>query len=374
MSAALTVVGAAALAGWLGVLLHPARPWDLRPRDGDESPEPAAWPEVCVLVPARNEATVLPETLPHLLAQDYPGTWRVVVVDDRSTDGTAATARRQASPRLVVVDGAPLPDGWVGKVWALEQGAAYAGDADYLLLTDADIVHAPSSLRTLVAESLTHGLALDSRMALLHIASSTERLLVPPFAFFFALLYPMRWANDGRRRLAAAAGGCVLVRADTLAAAGGFAGIRGAVIDDIGLARIVKRLGAPIRLAVSRGDVRSVRAYSSLSAFWRTVRRTAFTQLRRSWALLAATTIALAVLFIAPPVLLVLGLAGTSGWTSPLLGGLAWLAATLAYLPTVRFYGCSPLWTLTLPLAGALYGGMTIDSAIRASRAGRVVW
>ena len=327
-----------------------------------------------MLVPARNEATVLPETLPHLLAQDYPGTWRVVVVDDRSTDGTAATARRQASPRLVVVDGAPLPDGWVGKVWALEQGAAYAGDADYLLLTDADIVHAPSSLRTLVAESLTHGLALDSRMALLHIASSTERLLVPPFAFFFALLYPMRWANDGRRRLAAAAGGCVLVRADTLAAAGGFAGIRGAVIDDIGLARIVKRLGAPIRLAVSRGDVRSVRAYSSLSAFWSTVRRTAFTQLRRSWALLAATTIALAVLFIAPPVLLVLGLAGTSGWTIPLLGGLAWLAATLAYLPTVRFYGCSPLWTLTLPLAGALYGGMTIDSAIRASRAGRVVW
>src|SRR5262249_36696308 len=210
-------------AGWLGVLLHPARAWDLRPRDAEDHRDPPAWPEVCIVVPARNEAAVLPSTLPHLLAQDYPGAWRVVVVDDRSTDGTAAVAHSFDAQRLVVVEGTTLPDGWVGKVWALEQGRAAAGDAEYLLLTDADIVHAPSSLRTLVAESVEHALALDSRMALLHVAGFTERLLVPPFAFFFALLYPMRWASDNRRRLAAAAGGCILVRVDALTAAGGFA-------------------------------------------------------------------------------------------------------------------------------------------------------
>ncbi len=374
MSSALTFLGAASLAGWLGVLLHPARPWDLQPHDAEEGPDPAAWPDVSGLVPARNESGVLPQTLPHLLAQDYSGIWRVVLVDDRSTDDTGDVARRLASPRLAVVDGQTLPDGWVGKVWALEQGAALAGDAEYLLLTDADILHAPWSLRTLVAESVAHDLALDSRMALLHVGSATERLLVPPFAFFFALLFPMRWANDRRRRLAAAAGGCVLVRADALAAAGGFGAIRGAVIDDISLARAVKRLGVTIRLAVSRGDVRSVRGYSSLGAFWRTVRRTAFTQLRRSWALLGATTVAIAVLFAAPPVLVVVGLAGAGGWPVVLLGGLAWLAAALAFVPTVRFYACSPLWALTLPLAGALYGGMTVDSAIRGPRAGKVVW
>ncbi len=374
MSAALTFLGAASLAGWLGVLLHPARPWDLQPRDAEQASDPAAWPRVCALVPARNESGVLPLTLPHLLAQDYPGPWRVVLVDDRSTDGTGDAARSLASSRLAVVDGDTLPDGWVGKVWALEQAAAFVDDAEYLLLTDADIVHAPSSLRTIVAESVAHDLALDSRMALLHVNSAIERLLVPPFAFFFALLFPMRWANESRCRLAAAAGGCVLVRADALVAAGGFTAIRGAVIDDISLARAVKRLGVPIRLSVSGGGVRSVRAYQSLGAFWRTVRRTAFTQLRRSWALLGATTTALALLFVAPPVLVVLGIAGAGGWPVTLLGGLAWLAAALAYLPTVRFYGCSPLWALTLPLAGALYGGMTVDSAIRGPRAGNVVW
>jgi len=375
VSAALTVVGAASLAGWLGVLAHPARPWDLRPRgDGAESPEPASWPEVCVLVPARNEAAVLPETLPALLDQDYPGAWRVIVVDDRSTDGTADVARRHRSERLTVVEGGALPDGWVGKVWALEQGAASAGDADCLLLTDADIVHGPGNLRRLVAETESQELALDSRMARLHVDSVTERLLVPPFAFFFALLYPMRWANDGRRRLAAAAGGCVLVRQSALGAAGGFAAIRGEVIDDIALARAIKRLGRATRLAVSSREVRSVRAYTTMGEFWRTVRRTAFTQLRRSWALLAATSVAIAVLFAAPPALVALGLAGIGGWLAALLGALAWLVATVVYLPTVRSYACSPVWALTLPLAGILYGGMTIDSALRGPRAGRLVW
>lgn len=375
MNTALAVVGAVGLISWLGVLAHPARPWDLHPDGGDESPlEPSSWPVVSVLVPARDEAAVLPVTLPALLAQDYPGRWRVVLVDDRSTDGTGDVARSVDSERLVVLEGGPLPAGWVGKVWALEQSLAQAGDAEYLLLTDADILHAASNLRELVAESERQGLGLDSRMARLHVGSVVERLLVPPFAFFFALLYPMRWVNDPRRRLAAAAGGCVLIRRSALAAIGGFDAIRGEVIDDVNLAAAVKGLGVPIRLAVSGERVRSVRSYRTLGGFWRTVRRTAFTQLRHSWLLVGAATIALATLLAAPPALAVLGLCGMGGWLGPSLGGSAWLAATVAYLPTVRFYRLFPLWALTLPLAGILYGVMTVDSAIRHVRDPRAVW
>lgn len=373
MAAALIAIGAAALACWVGVLVHPARPWDLRPRDdGDEPPPPPVWPPVCALVPARNEAEVLPSTLPALLAQDYPGELRVVLVDDRSTDGTAAVAGADA--RVTVVPGAPLPEGWVGKVWALEQGLPHTEGAAYLLLTDADILHAPDSVRRLVAESESLGLALDSRMARLHAEGLVERLLVPPFVYFFALLYPLRWANDPRRRLAAAAGGCVLLRRSALLESGGFAAIRGAVIDDVSLARQVKRLGAPVRLEVSAGRVRSLRRYRTLGGFWRTVRRTAFTQLRHSWLLLAVTVALLALLFVAPVALAVAGLTGTIGVAAPVLGAAAWLAAAAAYLPTVRLYGLAAPWALSLPLAGLLYGGMTVDSAVGSRRRGRGVW
>jgi hopene-associated glycosyltransferase HpnB len=362
-------VGLLALACWLGVLVHPARPWDLRPRDGGpRAPDPESWPSVCVLVPARDEAELLPRTLPALLAQDYPGEWKAVVVDDRSSDGTAATARGHATARLEVVEGAALPEGWVGKVWALEQGLARAGEPRYLLLTDADIEHAPGSLRALVAEAEAHGLALDSRMALLHATGVVERLLVPAFAFFFALLYPMRWAGDPRRRLAAAAGGCVLVRRDALLASGGFAGIRGAVIDDVALARQVKRSGGAVRLAASEGTVRSLRHYPTLWAFWRTVRRTAFTQLRHSRLLLAATLVGLALLFAAPPVLVALGAAGVAGPLPLGAGAAAWAVSAAVYLPATRLYRLSPLWALALPAAGVLYGAMTLDSGLRHRR------
>jgi hopene-associated glycosyltransferase HpnB len=375
MGAALTGVGIAALVAWAGVLLHPARPWDLRPRDGGTPalPEPEEWPEVCVLVPARDEADLLPRTLPALLAQDYPGGWRVVLVDDRSTDGTGDVARAYRSTRLTVADGRPLPHGWAGKVWALEQALAAAGEATYVLLTDADILHEPSSLRGLVAESEALGLALDSRMARLHVAGATERLLVPPFVFFFALLYPMRWVNERRRRPAAAAGGCVLVRRDALSETGMFAAICDAVIDDIALASAVKRRGLQIRLAASDGSVRSLREYRTLAGFWRTVRRTAFTQLRHSFAVLLVTIVLLALLFVAPPALLVAGLVMVS-WPVAMAGGLAWLVAGSTYLTTVRLYGLRPGWALSLPLAGLLYGAMTVDSALRHARGGRGEW
>lgn len=340
------VLGAVSLAAWLALLLLPGRPWDLRPRaeEGPPPPDPPAWPPVCALVPARDEAALLPETLPALLAQDYPGPFRVVVVDDRSADGTGEVARRHGAE---VVEGAPLPDGWAGKVWALEQGLQAAGDAAYLLLTDADIRHAPHSLRRLVAESEAGGLALNSRMARLRCESPAERLLIPAFAFFFACLYPMRWAASGRRP--AAAGGCMVLRRGVV---GSLEPIRDAVIDDVAVARHVR---GPIRLAWSGSDVVSLRAHD-LAGIWRMVRRTAFAQLRCSYAAAALTVAGLGLLFVVPPALAA---------TGSLLGGAAWLAMTLAYLPAVRAYGQPIVLAATLPLAGALYAGMTIDSAAR---------
>jgi hopene-associated glycosyltransferase HpnB len=344
-------LAAASLAGWLGVLFGTAWAWDLRPIAEDEPtpPEPERWPSVAVLVPARNEAHVLPETLPALRAQDYSGAWHLVVVDDRSTDTTA---------ELATVAGEELPPGWVGKVWALEQGRRAAGEPDYYMLTDADIRHAPGSLRRLVAESEAGGLALNSRMARLHCESPVERLLIPPFLYFFNLLYPMRRVN----RRPAAAGGCMLVRRDALERAGGFASIADRVIDDVGLARAVAPHGR-LRLTVSRSDVVSVRGHD-LCGIWRMVRRTAFTQLRHSWALLALTIALLGLLFVAPPVLTVVGVVLDDPLTLALAAA-AWALLTALYIPTVWYFRLSPAWTLTLPLAGVLYGAMTLDSSQR---------
>ncbi|MCZ7646644.1 MAG: glycosyltransferase [Planctomycetota bacterium] len=294
---------------WLAVVFHPARAWDFQPvaEDVPAPPPPEAWPPVCILVPARNESETLPRTLPALLGQEYAGPLRVVLVDDRSTDGTAEVARRLgreagAEGRLSVLEGQPLPDGWVGKVWALEQGRRHAAGlgAKYLLLTDADILHARHSLKRLVAESEAAELALNSRMALLRCQSGAERLLIPAFVFFFNLLYPMRWVNDPRHALAASAGGCVLLNAEALAAAGGLETIRGAIIDDVSLARAVKAPGRPLRLALSRNDVVSLRAYDDLDSVWSMVRRTAFTELGYSWLKLLGCIGMLAILFVLP--------------------------------------------------------------------------
>ena len=331
------------------------------------------------MVPARNEAEALPLTLPALLAQDYPGDWRVALVDDRSRDATAAVARRAGGgdARLEVVPGAPLPEGWAGKVWALEQGrraaAARVPAPELLLLTDADILHAPGSLRALVAEAEAGALDLVSRMARLRCESRAERLLIPAFVLFFFLLYPMRWANRPGGRLAAAAGGCVLVRADALARAGGLEAIRGALIDDLALARAVKRTGGATRLALSRGAVSSLRPYPDVGAVWRMVRRSAFTQLRRSWVLLAAVTAVMLLMFAVPPACVVAGLVGVAtgagGWALPLAAGAAaWALMALVAAPAVRAFDLPARWALALPLSGVLYTLMTVDSALRGAQ------
>jgi hopene-associated glycosyltransferase HpnB len=362
------VVGALSFVCWVAVALRPDRAWDMRPVAEDEPspPAPSSWPSVDVVVPARNESAVLPRSLPALLAQDYPGTWRVLVVDDRSSDGTAA-----AASAATVIPGAALPDGWAGKVWAMRQGAA-ASTATYLLLTDADILHAPGSLRRLVAESEAGGLALNSRMARLRCEAPAERLLIPAFVWFFGLLYPMRRVNRPGSGTAAAAGGCVLLRRDALERAGGFDSIRGEIIDDVNLARRVQSSGGALRLSLSRGDVRSLREYPALGTVWRMVRRTAFTELRHSWLRLAGVLLTMALMFLAPPLLLAGGLALAPLEPRALLvaaaGLLSWALLAALYRPAPRFFGLSGVRALALPLVGALYGLMTIDSALRGGR------
>lgn len=367
------------------MLLHPARPWDLRPVDADdpEPPEPDEWPAVGVVIPARNEAECIGPTLAALDQQDYPGALSIVVVDERSSDITGDVAREMArvmSHPCAVITGEPLPDGWAGKVWGMDQGIRChdaAGNPDWLLLTDADIHHAPDSVRMLVADSLSRGVALNSRMARLRCQSFAERLLVPPFVLFFFLLYPLRWANKAGSRTASAAGGCILVQAEALSEGGGMPAIRGALIDDLSVARIVKRVaGYPTRLALSRDRVRSDRAYDTLGSVWHMVRRSAFTQLRRSWLLLTGVLLVLLLMFAGPVVALVAGAIGLStgggaaaGWALG-LGIAGWVAMAGAAGPMAREFGLGLRWQLALPVSGLLYGAMTFDSGIRGPKGG----
>ena len=412
------VLGVISLLIWLGIVLHPARPWDFQPVGDDEErpPAPPQWPSVAILVPARNERESLPHTLPSLLLQDYPGLFCVVVIDDRSQDGTADVAKKiaaevRATSRLTVIDGQPLPSGWVGKVWALEQGATHCGlriadcgssechspsspDSNsypptpkYFLLTDADIRHAPGSLRRLVAESERGQLVLNSRMARLRCLSAAERLLIPPFVFFFNLLYPMRQVNDPREPVAAAAGGCVLLATAALRRARGFACIRDRIIDDVSLAQAVKSAATPIQLALSRTEVESLRVYESVEKIWVMVRRTAFTELRYSWLRLAGTVLGIGLMFLLPPLLTVWGVLwyfdtigevlptiNVSGLIILVSGVSAWVLTAVVYRPAIRFFALSPLRIWTLPLAGLLYGAMTLDSAWRYASGRRIGW
>jgi hopene-associated glycosyltransferase HpnB len=335
--------------------------------------DPAAWPSVAAVVPARNEAAVLPDTLPSLLGQAYPGPFRVVLVDDESSDGTAAAARRiggRAGPQ--VLPGSPTPPGWAGKVWAMEQGLRAADDADYLLFTDADIGFAPDVVAALVRAAEADDRGLVSQMALLRAATFWERLLVPAFVYFFAQLYPFRRVNAPGARTAAAAGGCMLVRRGDLAAAGGLPRIRGARIDDVALGRLLKRPPDPVRcwLGLSTGVV-SRRPYPRLSGLWDMIARSAYTQLRYSPVTLAGTLAGLLWLYAAPPAATVGGLAWlaagggqTAAWLAA-AGVAGWALMAASYVPMLRLYRLSPWRAPSLPVIAILYAAMTADSARR---------
>ena len=336
-----------------------------------------SWPSVVAVIPARDEAAILPETLPSLLAQEYPGTLSAVVVDDGSSDGTAEAAgslgrRLGHACRLRVVSGAPPPAGWAGKVWAMAQGASAAGECDYLLFTDADIAFAAGAVRELVRAAIAGDRALLSQMALLRADTGWERCIVPAFVYFFAQLYPFRRVGRPRARTAAAAGGCMLVRRTALTAAGGLDRISGARIDDIALARLLKRPPVAARCWLGfTTQVRSCRPYPRLAGLWAMVARSAYTQLRYSPALLAGVVAGLAWLYLLPPVAGLAGLAAlaagggaAAGWCAA--AGLAgWAIMTVTYVPVLRLYRLSPLRAPGLPLVALLYAAMTVDSARR---------
>ncbi|MFJ6138956.1 glycosyltransferase [Kitasatospora sp. NPDC092286] len=347
---------------------------------------PARWPAVAVVVPARDEAEVLPLSLPSLLAQKYPGRARVILVDDHSSDGTGAVASNLATPdpaapgltstaglELTVTTPPPLPPGWTGKLWALRHGVELAGpDAEYLLLTDADIAHGPDSLADLVAGAESNGLDLVSQMARLRVETGWERLIVPAFVYFFAQLYPFRRSNRPGSRTAAAAGGCSLVRRDALERAGGVAAIRGAVIDDVSLARAVKASGGRIWLGLAE-EVDSVRPYPRLAQLWRMVSRSAYAQLRHSSVLLLGTVLGLTLVYLVPPVATLAGLA-TARWAVAGAGGAAWALMAGTYLPMLRYYRRPAPAALLLPFTAALYLLMTVDSAVRHWRGRGASW
>ena len=368
MSAAL-LAGLVALLVWLVLVLGRGGFWLCRERDDrDQPPAPARWPSVVAVVPARDEADVIARSIGSLLAQDYPGPFRVVLVDDGSTDGTAEAARAApGAERLEVLAGAALPAGWTGKLWALEQGVRRAGAPDYVLLTDADIGHAPDNLRALVARAEEGRCALVSLMARLSCGKLAERFLIPAFVFFFAMLYPFAWVARRDRALAAGAGGCMLVRREALERAGGIASIRREIIDDCALARRLKAQG-PIRLLLTE-RARSLRPYGGIGEIGRMVSRSAYAQLGYSPLLLAGTVAGMALTYLVPPGLAILG-----GGAARLAGLLAWLLMALAFQPMLRFYRVSPLWGLTLPAIGAAYTLFTIQSALQFWRGQGGMW
>jgi hopene-associated glycosyltransferase HpnB len=348
---------------WVGLLLVPWRPWSTREHlEADRHAMSAAdFGEITVLIPARNEAEMIGATLAALQVQ--AARLNVVVIDDQSGDATAQTAA--AFPNTRVISGLPLPDGWAGKLWALEQGLAHVHTAMTLLL-DADIQLQPGLLGSLLEHKRREGRHLVSLMADLRRISFWDRLLLPVFVYYFKLLYPFSLSNSRSRHIAAAAGGCVLMDTQVLRQVGAFASLRGALIDDCALARQVKNAGYSTWLGLSR-DVVSVRPYGSLTSVHDMVARSAFTQLGYSTLLLVVVTVVFALAYGLPFVLL----GSVHAWP---LGLVAWAAMTLSYMPVLRYYRMSPLWALLLPLSAVLYLGMTWSSAFRYWRGIRSSW
>ncbi|SJZ82832.1 hopene-associated glycosyltransferase HpnB [Enhydrobacter aerosaccus] len=372
-----TIVGLVALAIWLYLVLARGGYWLARERDDKDVPaDPVRWPSVTAVVPARNEADVIGQSIGSLLRQDYPGTFRVILVDDDSDDGTAATARRVAATLgtgrpLEIVNGAALPPGWTGKLWALQQGVqqALVSDdlPDYLLLTDADIGHSSDNLRALVARAEHGDRALVSLMAELSCVTRAEAFLIPAFVFFFQMLYPFSWVARADLKLAAGAGGCMLVRREALEKAGGLASVRAEIIDDCALARRLKEQG-PIWLGLTH-RARSLRPYISLRQIGRMISRSAYAQLGYSPLLLAGTVAGMALTYLAPPVLALFGDGLAQG-----AGAGAWLLMAMSFLPMLRFYRRSPLWGVALPAIAAAYTVFTVQSAVAVWRGRGGMW
>jgi hopene-associated glycosyltransferase HpnB len=359
MEGRMVLLALATILIWAGLLAARDGFWLARETDEEAVAEPHEWPEVVAIVPARDEVDVIGRAIASLAAQDYPGAFRMVVVDDGSSDGTADAARAVAPERLTVISASPPPGDWTGKLWAMQSGIEEAGTSPrYLWLTDADIEHAPGTLRSLVARAESDGLAMNSLMALLRCESVAEKALVPAFVFFFQMLYPFARVNHPGSRVAAAAGGCMLVNRAALVDAGGLREIKRALIDDCALGALMKTEG-PIRLTLTR-RCRSIRPYRGFAEIGAMISRSAYAQLGYSPLLLLGTLAGMAIVYVSPLVLAVTG----PGWLH-VPGGAAWVMMASAFQPMLRFYGRSPLWGFALPFIGLFYAGATWSSAWR---------
>jgi hopene-associated glycosyltransferase HpnB len=368
-----SLVASLALAVWIYLLAGRGMFWLVRERDGGEGAL-TAWPSITAIVPARDEAETIAHAIGSLLQQDYPGDFSIVLIDDQSTDGTADIARGlDARGRLTVLSGAPLPEGWTGKLWAVEQGIAHAVAAspDYLWLTDADIVHTPDNLRALVSRAASNGLVLVSLMAKLRCENFAERFLIPPFVFFFSMLYPFDWVNRKDNPLAAAAGGCMLVKREALDQAGGIEFVRHEIIDDCALARRMKKVGG-IWLGLTERAV-STRRYLRIADVGRMVSRSAYAELRYSPIRLVGAIAGMVLVFVAPAAIALLP-TDVVGFEAGLIAATAWMAMLVAIQPLLFFYRRSVFWGFALPLAGAIYAAFTLNSAIQYWRGRGGLW
>jgi hopene-associated glycosyltransferase HpnB len=370
---AVVILGIVPLVIWAGLLFAHGGFWKADQRDDLVTPiQPAHWPSVIAVVPARDEADVIARSVGSLLAQDYPGEFRVILVDDSSTDGTADVARAEArrlarEDRLEVLTGEPLAEGWTGKLWAVHQGVlkAEADKPKHLLLTDADIGHAPDNLRQLVARAEQGKLVLTSLMAELHCETAPEQFLIPAFVFFFQMVYPFARVNRPGPT-AAAAGGVMLAQREALKAAGGIAAIRKALIDDCAMGALMKQQG-PIWLGLTHRAA-SLRPYETVGEIGRMVSRSAYAQLDYSPLKLIGVVLGMALVYMAPVV------AFFSGGALTVLGFLTLAMMALSFQPMLRFYRVSPVWGLALPAIGAAYTLFTVQSAVQMWRGKGGLW
>lgn len=377
------IITSLSLLVWVGLLFGRGNFWRMDQRLSPYEDEAAedSWPSVCAIIPARNEAEVLPETLPSVLTQEYPGDLNVILVNDNSEDNTGELAHEIAEnsdseANFQVVVPPPTPEDWSGKVWALHHGFQEAKklDPELIWLTDADIKHDPETLKTLAHKLEDEGLKLASIMADLRAESFWEKLLIPNFVYYFSMIYPFNWVNDPEKDTAASAGGCILAHRWALENAGGFELISDAVIDDCALAQGCSTPeGRGLWLGLSHMAT-SVRSYGSLRGVWNTVSRSAFSQLQYSKLRLLGTVLGMVLLFLIPPTSVALGTAGLLGFTpeiSPVvasglifIGGLTWLGMGVSLFPILNWYGLSWFYGFFAPAGGFLYTLMTIDSGL----------
>ena len=331
------------------------------------------WPAVVVIIPARNEEQTISDAVTSLAEQDYPGSIHIVVVDDESSDATQSLVGNW--PNLHVIQGVALPKGWTGKLWAVQQGLNYVKahlpSATFILMTDADIKHGRKNIRELVFKAESESLHLVSLMVMLRTKSFWEKLLIPAFVFFFQKLYPFSWVNDPKKKTAAAAGGCILIRRQTLVPADSLKTVRDHLIDDCAIGKEIKARG-PIWLGITK-ETHSLRAYQSLQDVWNMVTRNAFRQLGYSSIALIVTVVGMVLTYLVPPITLFYGFINNH-YAVAFIGGLAWIIMSLAYMPTLRYYGEKSWWVFWLPVAATLYTLMTFSSALRHWQGHGSVW